>query len=92
MADKEIMHVLTPGTHGSTYGGNSLACATLLSAMDVLINDKLVENSKKMGALLLDKLRELIKNYSYIEGCRGRGLFCAMIFKEDSDYHAFKFC
>ena len=54
MADNEIMDQIKPGHHGSTYGGNPLATAVCVEAMKVLVEEKLVENSKNMGAYLLE--------------------------------------
>ena len=59
LCDNHIMLTIKPGEHGSTYGGNALACAVTRAAMDVLINEKLVENSYNMGAVLLKGLKEI---------------------------------
>ncbi|KKI94045.1 ornithine--oxo-acid aminotransferase [Bacillus sp. SA1-12] len=73
VADREILNVFNPGSHGSTFGGNPLACAVSIAALDVIEEEKLVERSHKLGKLFLDSLIE-IKNPK-IKEIRGRGLF-----------------
>ncbi|MGD6817711.1 ornithine--oxo-acid transaminase [Metabacillus sp. 84] len=72
-ADKEILGVFNPGSHGSTFGGNPLACAVSIAALDVLIDEKLAERSLELGTYFQDRLRE-IKN-PVIKEVRGKGLF-----------------
>ncbi|NVJ08102.1 ornithine--oxo-acid transaminase [Myxococcus sp. AM001] len=72
MADDEVMGVLRPGEHGSTYGGNPLGCAVARTALDVLRDERLVERSAELGASFLAMLRTL-KNRHIVE-VRGRGL------------------
>lgn len=79
LANKEIMNVLTPGTHGSTYGGNPLACAISLEALKILFEEDLINNSYKLG----NYFRKELKNISSknIKEIRGKGLFNAIEFK-----------
>ena len=56
LADDVVMDVLNPGSHGSTYGGNNMACAVVEAALKVLIDERLSENSDKMGKILLKEL------------------------------------
>ena len=63
-----------PGDHGSTFGGNPLACAAGLAVMEVMINDKLVKNSEEMGSYFLDKLSGFTKKYDFVKEIRGKGL------------------
>jgi ornithine--oxo-acid transaminase len=79
LANKEIMSVLTPGTHGSTYGGNPLACAVSLEALKVLFEEDLINNSYKMGKYFRKELRNL--NLKNVKEIRGKGLFNAIEFK-----------
>lgn len=79
-ADAEVMDVFTPGTHGSTYGGNPLACAIGMAALDVLIDENLAERAKKSGARFLARLQQL-KHPKLIK-VRGKGLFLALEFSE----------
>ncbi len=73
LANREVMDVFTPGDHGSTFGGNPLAAAVGLEALNVLMEEKLAERSAEMGAYLLDKLH-LLKS-PLIKALRGKGLF-----------------
>ncbi|GGI43152.1 ornithine--oxo-acid transaminase [Mammaliicoccus stepanovicii] len=73
IANDDIMQVLTPGTHGSTFGGNPLACAVSIAALDVLIEEKLPEQSRILGDKLLKGLKGIHSHI--IKEVRGRGLF-----------------
>ena len=72
-ADKEILGVFNPGSHGSTFGGNPLACAVSMAALDVIFEEDLVRRSLELGEYFLGKLRTL-KN-PVIKEIRGKGLF-----------------
>ncbi len=73
VADDDILGVFNPGSHGSTFGGNPLACAVSIAALDVLVDEKLSENSAELGAYFLTELQK-IQNPK-IKEVRGRGLF-----------------
>lgn len=73
VADKDILGVFNPGSHGSTFGGNPMACAVSIAALDVLVDEKLAEKSLELGEYFINKLKE-IKN-PIIKEIRGRGLF-----------------
>jgi ornithine--oxo-acid transaminase len=72
LSSTEVMDVLQPGEHGSTFGGNPLACAVARTALKVLIEDNMIENAQKMGTYFLNEL-SLIKN-PIIKEVRGKGL------------------
>lgn len=76
-ADARIMDVFTPGSHGSTYGGNPLAAAVCLAALDVLEDEKLVERSARLGAHALSRLQKELGS-SAIADVRGHGLMMAV--------------
>ncbi|WP_433744026.1 ornithine--oxo-acid transaminase [Falsibacillus pallidus] len=80
VANKEILNVFNPGSHGSTFGGNPMACAVSVAALDVLIDEKLAERSLELGEYFMDKLKE-IEN-PMIKEVRGRGLFIGVELKE----------
>ncbi len=82
LADREVLGVLKPGEHGSTFGGNPLACAVAREALRVLIEERLVENSALIGSRLLASLRELVGDR--VEDVRGRGLMIAVELHHDS--------
>eukprot|EP00486_Rosalina_sp_Unknown_P010556 CAMPEP_0201578198 /NCGR_PEP_ID=MMETSP0190_2-20130828/24973_1 /ASSEMBLY_ACC=CAM_ASM_000263 /TAXON_ID=37353 /ORGANISM="Rosalina sp." /LENGTH=314 /DNA_ID=CAMNT_0048011119 /DNA_START=419 /DNA_END=1363 /DNA_ORIENTATION=+ len=88
----EIMDVLTPGTHGSTYGGNPLGCKVAMTALTVLKEEGMCENSEKMGNILLKALQEFEKEFSLVRTVRGRGLFCAMEIEPHDDVNAWNVC
>ena len=73
VARKEVLGVFNPGDHGSTFGGNPLACAIARTALDVLIDEKLVRNSDKMGAYFLKKLKTI--KSEHVKEFRGKGLW-----------------
>ena len=73
LASKEILGVFQPGDHGSTFGGNPLACAVVRTALRVLLEEKLVERSAELGDYFLSKLRTL--RSPVIKEIRGRGLW-----------------
>jgi ornithine--oxo-acid transaminase len=73
LARREVMEVFTPGDHGSTFGGNPLAAAVGLEALNVLVEEKLTQRSAEMGAYLMEKLHTL--KSPLIRALRGKGLF-----------------
>jgi ornithine--oxo-acid transaminase len=73
VANKDVLGVFNPGSHGSTFGGNPMACAVSIAALQVLTEEKLAERSQELGSYFLSKLLE-IKN-PIIKEVRGRGLF-----------------
>lgn len=78
LASDEVMLTLKPGEHGSTYGGNPLACKVATAALEVLRDEKLAENSLARGEQLRAGLRALIGKTAISE-VRGRGLLCAIV-------------
>jgi len=76
LARDDVMSVFRPGDHGSTFGGNPLACAVGLAALEVLEDEQLAQRAQAMGALLMDRLRAL--RHPAIRELRGRGLLIGM--------------
>lgn len=76
-ASSKIMDLFNPGSHGSTFGGNPLGCACAMAAIDVIIEENLVQRSLDLGKYLMDELKK-IDNPSIIE-VRGRGLFIGVV-------------
>jgi len=79
LADDAIMSVFEPGTHGSTYGGNPLACAVTIAAMNVIADEGLVENSFRLGEVFRSELGKI--RHPMLELVRGRGLMNAMVIR-----------
>jgi ornithine--oxo-acid transaminase len=81
LADNKVMQVIEPGTHGSTFGGNPLACAVGMASMEVLVKEKLIQNSARLGKILVTELEKMKADYpKLIKHVRGRGLFTAIEF------------
>lgn len=80
LADDDILGVFNPGSHGSTFGGNPMACAVSIASLDVLLDEGLIDNSAKLGDYLLSELKTL-KN-PIIKEVRGRGLFIGIELNE----------
>ena len=90
LCNDEIMLTIKPGEHGSTYGGNPLACAVTMTALDVLLDEKLAENSFYLGDILRNELNKLNKNL--VSSVRGKGLFNAIVIKPHKGKDAWDFC
>ncbi|MDX2446293.1 MAG: ornithine--oxo-acid transaminase, partial [Desulfobacterales bacterium] len=78
LSNSEVMNVLQPGEHGSTFGGNPLACAVARTALQVLVDEGMIENAEKMGAVFLNGLKQIVN--PLIKDVRGKGLMLAMEF------------
>lgn len=89
VADDVVMRVLTPGDHGSTFGGNPFCSAVALEAIKVIVEEKLPENSYKMGSYLLEELRKI--ESPYVKEYRGKGLWIGIELKESAG-GARRFC
>ena len=82
LCNDDIMKVFSPGDHGSTFGGNPLACAVGLAALDVLVKDKLAERSHELGEYFMAELRKI--ESPHVEEVRGKGLLIGVVIKEKS--------
>nr|XP_033788654.1 ornithine aminotransferase, mitochondrial-like [Geotrypetes seraphini] len=90
LADDEIMLTIKPGQHGSTYGGNPLACRVALAALEVMEEEKLAENAEYMGQRLRAELMKAPSDI--VTRVRGKGLLNAIVIKETKDCDAWKVC
>ena len=90
LADNEIMLCIKPGQHGSTYGGNPLACKVAIAAMTAVVEEKMAENSEILGELLRSELRAIKSDM--ITLVRGKGLFNAIVIKEKNGKTAWDVC
>ncbi|MEJ7626795.1 MAG: ornithine--oxo-acid transaminase [Ferruginibacter sp.] len=90
LTDDEIMLTIKPGEHGSTYGGNPLACAVAIAALEVLKNENMPANAVKMGKLFRDGLSNI--NAPCIKTIRGRGLLNAIVIEHTNKEAAWELC
>ncbi|MBU7577025.1 MAG: ornithine--oxo-acid transaminase [Flavihumibacter sp.] len=90
LADDFIMNNIHPGEHGSTYGGNPLACKVAMAALQVLVEEKLADRAEEMGALLRMELAKL--DSPYIGTIRGKGLLNAIVIKHSNPDAAWQLC
>lgn len=88
LADDEIMLTIKPGQHGSTYGGNPLACKLAIEALKIVLDENLNQNSEKMGNMLMNHLKKLPQDI--VTTVRGKGLLCAIVINSKID--AWKVC
>ncbi|PIC56652.1 ornithine--oxo-acid transaminase [Sporosarcina sp. P12(2017)] len=82
LANDDILGVFNPGSHGSTFGGNPMACAVSLAALEVLEDEELAKQSKELGNYFMDELKKL--THPSIKEVRGRGLFIGMELTEEA--------
>ncbi|MBA5793703.1 ornithine--oxo-acid transaminase [Flavobacterium sp. xlx-214] len=85
LANDEIMNVIKPGQHGSTFGGNPLAAAVAMAALDVVVDEKLADNAEKLGVLFRSKLNDYIQNSTICTLVRGKGLLNAILINDTEE-------
>ena len=85
LANDEIMEVIKPGQHGSTFGGNPLAAAVAVAALEVVSEEKLAENADKLGKIFRKELSEFAETNEYIVKVRGKGLLNAVLINDTED-------
>ena len=87
LANNEIMNVIKPGQHGSTFGGNPVAAAVAIAALEVVTNEKLAENAEKLGQVFRSELNQYIQTSTIATLVRGKGLLNAIVINdtEESD-------
>ncbi|MCY7410418.1 MAG: aminotransferase class III-fold pyridoxal phosphate-dependent enzyme, partial [Chitinophagales bacterium] len=90
LCDDEIMLTIKPGEHGSTYGGNPLACSVGITSLQVLLDEKLAENSFYLGNIFRDEIKKI--NSPLIALVRGKGLLNAIVVKMKNGKEAWDFC
>jgi len=90
LADDEIMLTIKPGEHGSTYGGNPLACAVAMASLNVLREEKMAENAEAMGIILREGLSKI--NSPLIKTIRGRGLLNAIVIGHNNPDASWDLC
>ncbi|WP_312761136.1 ornithine--oxo-acid transaminase [Epilithonimonas sp.] len=85
LANDEIMNVIKPGQHGSTFGGNPIACAVAVAALDVVEEEKLSERAEELGQLFRSEIEKLIQKTDLITKVRGKGLLNAILINDTPD-------
>jgi ornithine--oxo-acid transaminase len=85
LADDGIMLTIKPGQHGSTFGGNPLACAVTIASLEVLKEESLIDNSFRLGEIFRERMNQLKKKSSHILTVRGHGLLNAVVIKPTED-------
>jgi len=85
LANNEIMNVIKPGQHGSTFGGNPVAAAVAIAALEVVKDEKLAENAERLGIILRKGLNEIAERNNLITLVRGKGLLNAIVINCDEE-------
>ncbi len=85
LANDEIMNVIKPGQHGSTFGGNPVAAAVAIAALEVIEDENLAENAETLGQLFREKMNEYIKGSNIVTLVRGKGLLNAIVINDTED-------
>ncbi|HOY90317.1 MAG TPA: ornithine--oxo-acid transaminase, partial [Bacteroidales bacterium] len=92
LANDEIMLTIKPGQHGSTFGGNPLACTIATEALNVLIDEKLADRAAKQGELLRSELKKMQKEFDVLKVVRGKGLLNAIVIEPKNGKEAWDLC
>jgi len=87
LANDDIMLCIKPGEHGSTFGGNPLACAVAMAALDVVRDERLDANAEKLGKIFRDRMQQIVEKYPIALLVRGKGLLNAIVVDDDEDGH-----
>jgi ornithine--oxo-acid transaminase len=85
LADDEIMMTIKPGEHGSTFGGNPIACEVAMAALKVAVDEKLDENAEKLGKIFRAELTEFCKTNNLVNSVRGKGLLNAILINDSEE-------
>ncbi len=86
LADDLVMHVIQPGQHGSTFGGNPVACAVAMEALEVVRDERLTQNARRLGRLFRERMQELVDRYpDTLRLVRGKGLLNALVINDSPE-------
>ncbi|RRQ48959.1 ornithine--oxo-acid transaminase [Maribacter algicola] len=85
LANNDIMEVIRPGNHGSTFGGNPVAATVAMAALEVIKEERLAENAQELGELFRGKLNEFIPHCDLVSSVRGKGLLNAILINDTED-------
>lgn len=92
LADDDVMLVIKPGEHGSTYGGNPVAAKVAIAALEVLKEEKLAENAAKLGDIFRTEMKKLEAEHEMVDLVRGKGLLNAIVIKPKGGKTAWDVC
>lgn len=87
LADDEIMLCIKPGEHGSTYGGNPLACAVAKASLEVIRDERLDENAMRLGKIFRKRMQSIVDHYPIVLLVRGKGLLNAIVVDDHEEGH-----
>ncbi len=85
LANDEVMHVIRPGSHGSTFGGNPLACRVAMAALEVVENEKLTQNARRLGTIFRKEMQKLVDESKLLKLVRGKGLLNAVVINDSPE-------
>ena len=85
LASDEIMLTIKPGEHGSTFGGNPLACEVAMAALNVVIDEQLAERAERLGQLFRERMQRLADRHKLVSLVRGKGLLNAVVINDDPE-------
>lgn len=85
LADDEIMHVIKPGQHGSTFGGNPIAAKVAIESLEVVVDEKLMKNARRLGVIFRDEMNRIKSECDLITLVRGKGLLNAIVINDTED-------
>ena len=93
LSSDEVMLTIKPGEHGSTFGGNPLACEVAIAALDIIQKENMIENAEKLGKIFRKEINDFIKNSSITKLVRGKGLLNAIVINDkESGDTAWRIC
>ncbi len=82
LADDHIMEVIRPGQHGSTFGGNPLACKVAIAALEVVVDENLAANARRLGEIFRERMQQFAAKNDLVKSARGRGLLNAILIND----------
>jgi len=85
LANNSIMEVIKPGNHGSTFGGNPIAAAIAIAALEVVADENLADNAAKLGVIFREELTLFCKDNDLVDSVRGKGLLNAILINDSED-------
>ncbi len=85
LADDAVMEVIRPGQHGSTFGGNPLACAVAIASLEVVRDEKLAQNARRLGVLFRQRMQALVERSELVATVRGKGLLNAIVINDSPE-------